>query len=109
MIKRNYLFLFLIVTLGCAQSSCKYKTTVQHPENRDSVSGKAWWKEAIVYQIYPRSFKDSDGDGIGELKGIISKLDYIKSLGVTAVWLNPIYSSPNTCLLYTSPSPRDRQ
>jgi len=54
-----------------------------------------WWKEAIVYQIYPRSFKDSDRDGIGDLKGIISKLDYIKSLGVTAVWLNPIYSSPN--------------
>lgn len=54
-----------------------------------------WWKESIVYQIYPRSFKDSDGDGIGDLKGIISKLDYIKSLGITAVWLNPIYSSPN--------------
>jgi oligo-1,6-glucosidase len=54
-----------------------------------------WWKEAIVYQIYPRSFKDNDGDGIGDLKGIISKLDYIKSLGVTTVWLNPIYSSPN--------------
>jgi oligo-1,6-glucosidase len=56
---------------------------------------KKWWKEAIVYQIYPRSFKDSDGDGIGDLKGIISQLDYIKSLGVNAVWLNPIYSSPN--------------
>ena len=54
-----------------------------------------WWKEAIVYQIYPRSFKDSDGDGVGDLQGIISKLDYIKSLGVTAIWLNPIYSSPN--------------
>lgn len=57
---------------------------------------RKWWKEAIVYQIYPRSFKDSDGDGIGDLKGIISKLDYIEGLGVTAVWLNPIYSSPNT-------------
>src|SRR3954454_22912534 len=56
---------------------------------------KKWWKEAVVYQIYPRSFKDSDGDGIGDLKGIISKLDYIKKLGVDAVWLNPIYSSPN--------------
>lgn len=58
-------------------------------------NNKKWWKEAIVYQIYPRSFKDSDGDGIGDLKGIISKLDYVKSLGVTAIWLNPIYSSPN--------------
>jgi oligo-1,6-glucosidase len=56
---------------------------------------KKWWKEAVVYQIYPRSFKDSDGDGIGDLKGIISKLDYVKSLGIDVVWLNPIYSSPN--------------
>lgn len=62
---------------------------------RDKRNAEKWWKEAIIYQIYPRSFKDSDGDGIGDLKGIISKLDYIKSLGVTAVWINPIYSSPN--------------
>ncbi|MFI5155754.1 MAG: alpha-glucosidase [Chitinophagales bacterium] len=62
-----------------------------HPQETD----RKWWKEAIVYQIYPRSFKDSDGDGIGDLKGIISTLDYIKSLGVDVVWLNPIYSSPN--------------
>lgn len=60
-----------------------------------SAEEKKWWKEAIVYQIYPRSFKDTDGDGVGDLKGIISKLDYIKSLGVNTVWLNPIYSSPN--------------
>jgi len=64
-------------------------------DNTKALNEKKWWKEAIVYQLYPRSFKDSDGDGIGDLKGIISKLDYIKSLGVTAVWLNPIYSSPN--------------
>lgn len=56
---------------------------------------RKWWKEAIVYQIYPRSFKDSNGDGIGDLRGIIEKLDYIKSLGVDVVWLNPICSSPN--------------
>jgi oligo-1,6-glucosidase len=54
-----------------------------------------WWKEAIVYQIYPRSFKDSNGDGVGDLRGVIEKLDYIKSLGVDAVWLNPIFKSPN--------------
>lgn len=54
-----------------------------------------WWKEAIVYQIYPRSFKDSDADGVGDLRGVIEKLDYIKSLGVDAVWLNPIFKSPN--------------
>ncbi len=62
--------------------------------NEDSPDRK-WWKEAIVYQLYPRSFKDSNGDGIGDLRGIISKLDYIKSLGVNTVWLNPIYFSPN--------------
>ena len=56
---------------------------------------KKWWKEAVVYQIYPRSFKDSNGDGIGDIKGIISKLDYLKSLGISAIWLNPIYESPN--------------
>lgn len=54
-----------------------------------------WWKEAIVYQIYPRSFCDSNGDGIGDLKGIISKLDYLKDLGVTAIWCSPFYDSPN--------------
>jgi oligo-1,6-glucosidase len=58
-------------------------------------SQKKWWKEAVVYQIYPRSFKDSNGDGVGDLRGIIEKLDYIKSLGVDVVWLNPIFSSPN--------------
>ena len=66
----------------------------QSTTTNDSTKRK-WWKEAIVYQIYPRSFKDSDGDGIGDLKGITSKLDYIKSLGVNTIWLNPIYSSPN--------------
>jgi oligo-1,6-glucosidase len=55
----------------------------------------SWYKDAIVYQIYPRSFKDSNGDGVGDLRGVIEKLDYIKSLGVTAVWLNPIFKSPN--------------
>jgi len=56
---------------------------------------RKWWKEAVVYQIYPRSFKDSNGDGIGDLKGIIEKLDYIDFLGVNAIWLNPVYKSPN--------------
>lgn len=56
---------------------------------------KTWWKEAVVYQIYPRSFMDSDGDGIGDLKGITSKLDYLKELGVDVVWLSPVYQSPN--------------
>ncbi len=56
---------------------------------------KAWWKEAVFYQIYPRSFKDSNGDGIGDLKGMIEKLDYLKDLGIDAIWLSPVYDSPN--------------
>ena len=56
---------------------------------------RKWWKEGIVYQIYPRSFKDSSGNGIGDIYGIIEKLDYIKSLGVNMIWICPIYSSPN--------------
>ena len=54
-----------------------------------------WWKEAVVYQVYPRSFCDSDGDGVGDLAGIASKLDYLKELGVDVVWLSPVYESPN--------------
>lgn len=65
------------------------KASAQNNNNRK------WWKEAVVYQIYPRSFKDTDGDGVGDLKGIISKLDYIKSLGIDVIWLNPIFGSPN--------------
>ncbi|MBX2817269.1 MAG: alpha-glucosidase [Saprospiraceae bacterium] len=59
------------------------------------MSEKSWWKEAIIYQIYPRSFRDSNGDGIGDLGGILEKLDYIERLGINTIWLNPIYQSPN--------------
>lgn len=72
-------------------------TEINHAQTTNTSDSlkRTWWKDAIVYQIYPRSFKDSDGDGIGDLKGITSQLSYIKSLGVNVVWLNPIYSSPN--------------
>ncbi|MEM6724492.1 MAG: alpha-glucosidase [Bacteroidota bacterium] len=56
---------------------------------------KTWWKEGVMYQIYPRSFNDSNGDGVGDLRGIIEKLDYLKDLGVDILWLSPIYQSPN--------------
>jgi oligo-1,6-glucosidase len=84
---------FLSAALTVIISFCSLQVISQ--QNQSSGVDRKWWKEAIVYQIYPRSFKDSDGDGIGDLKGIISKLDYIKSLGVNVVWINPIYSSPN--------------
>ncbi|WP_313470009.1 alpha-amylase family glycosyl hydrolase, partial [Carnobacterium sp.] len=53
-----------------------------------------WWKKAIIYQVYPRSFQDTDGNGIGDLPGVIQRLDYIQKLGVNAIWLNPIFKSP---------------
>ncbi|WP_394237197.1 alpha-glucosidase [Niallia oryzisoli] len=56
---------------------------------------RIWWKEAVAYQVYPRSFMDSNGDGIGDIQGIISKLDYLKDLGIDVIWISPIYSSPN--------------
>jgi oligo-1,6-glucosidase len=56
---------------------------------------KQWWKESVVYQIYPRSFMDGNGDGIGDLKGITSRLDYLKDLGIDVIWLSPVYQSPN--------------
>lgn len=61
---------------------------------------RAWWKETVVYQIYPSSFCDSNNDGIGDLNGIHSKLDYLKGLGVEVLWLSPIYKSPQKDMGY---------
>ena len=61
---------------------------------------RAWWKESVIYQIYPRSFCDSNGDGIGDLNGIRTKLDYLQTLGINAIWLSPIYKSPNDDMGY---------
>jgi oligo-1,6-glucosidase len=65
-----------------------------------AVPTKTWWQTASVYQIYPASFKDSNSDGLGDLKGIISKVDYLKSLNVDAVWLSPCYQSPQVDMGY---------
>ena len=66
-----------------------------------------WWKGAVVYQIYPRSFADSNGDGIGDIPGITSKLDYLADLGVDVLWLSPVYKSPQDDNGYCKP-PFDR-
>ena len=74
-----------------------------------------WWKEAVVYQIYPRSFQDSNGDGIGDLKGITQHLDYLQKLGINVIWLSPHFASPNadngwlsTLQWMKMPKPRSR-
>ena len=56
---------------------------------------RKWWHSSVVYQIYPRSFNDSNGDGIGDINGIREKLDYLKELGIDVIWLSPVYKSPN--------------
>lgn len=68
--------------------------TIEHPPASSAPPSPRWWASAVVYQIYPRSYADSNGDGIGDLRGIIDKVDYIASLGVDVVWLSPIYRSP---------------
>jgi oligo-1,6-glucosidase len=82
-----------LLLLGCNAEPPAPDT--ETPPARIQTGDRTWWKEGIIYQIYPRSFQDSDGDGVGDLRGIIERLDYLESLGVTMVWLNPIYASPN--------------
>jgi oligo-1,6-glucosidase len=67
---------------------------VSKPASADARAGQPWWKSAVVYQIYPRSFADSNGDGIGDLAGMADRLDYLADLGVDVLWLSPIYPSP---------------
>lgn len=88
--KKTALYVLLVfLCLSCRQE------TPEKSENEMNTAFKTWWKEGIIYQIYPRSFKDTNGDGVGDLAGVIEKLDYIKSLGVTMVWMNPFFASPN--------------
>ncbi len=76
--------------LSCKDSSKENSTT-----DTSKIAGATWWKEAVIYQLYPRSFQDTNGDGVGDLKGITQRLDYLQSLGINAIWLNPICASPN--------------
>lgn len=72
----------------------KYRRLMSNTEDRTSNEAPEWWKSAVVYQVYPRSFADGDGDGIGDLPGLLSRLDHLAALGVDVVWLSPVYSSP---------------
>ncbi len=92
----NKLFLLTLILIGFLSACNNSNQSAMNATNTDTSGlNRKWWKEAVVYQIYPRSFKDNDGDGIGDLKGILSKLDYVKSLGIDVIWLNPVYGSPN--------------
>ena len=97
LLKPSSRILFAVQIIATVLTVVLFNACKSSPKKEETIAATKtdWWKEAVVYQIYPRSFKDSDGDGVGDLKGIISKLDYVKSLGVDAVWLNPIYTSPN--------------
>ncbi len=79
----------------CLRLKDELSVLLQHRNGEECIVKRAWWKESVVYQIYPRSFCDTTGDGIGDLPGIVSKLDYIKELGADVIWLCPIYQSPN--------------
>jgi oligo-1,6-glucosidase len=75
--------------------SCKKEQQTSENPITATIPGAKWWKEAVVYQLYPRSFQDSNGDGIGDINGITNRLDYLQGLGIDAIWLNPICASPN--------------
>ena len=78
--------LLLALLAACAGPAPPERAATPEPV-QEAAPHRAWWKEVVVYQVYPRSFQDSDGDGIGDIRGITSRLDYIKSLGVDVVWL----------------------
>ena len=85
--KRILLALSLLstLTLGAQPAPGSFRQTWS--------KGPAWLQNAVIYQIYPSSFKDSDGNGIGDIRGVLSKMDYIESLGITAIWFNPLFES----------------
>src|SRR5258707_7086846 len=96
----------LLLMLLCAATFLPGSAAQVSPNPTGSSSPEAWWKHAVIYEIYPRCFQDSDGDGVGDLNGIIQRLDYLQQLGVDAIWLTPIYPSPRQTSDMTSPTTR---
>jgi len=86
--------LFLATSLLAAQAPAAKPSPKPHATAAPAASQRDWWKNAVIYEIYPRSFQDSNGDGIGDLNGLTSRLDYLKALGVDAIWLTPCFPSP---------------
>ena len=89
-----FLASFALYGLGNIARGQTPQATPTHSSMGEHANDGPWWKHALFYEIYPRSFQDSNGDGIGDLNGITQRLDYLKTLGVDAVWLSPIYPSP---------------
>ncbi len=88
------LALALAATVPAARGQNAASNTTSNAASQADSSEQTWWKNAVIYEVYPRSFQDSNGDGIGDLNGITKRLDYLKDLGVDAIWLTPIYPSP---------------
>ena len=88
---KKSLFPFFVITLLCATAAYAQR-------------GPEWLKNAVIYHIYPSSFQDSDGDGIGDLEGIRSRLDYVKACGFNTIWLSPVFESPLKTAVTTSPT-----
>jgi alpha-glucosidase len=86
---QNFRFIAMVVAGVCLALSAS-----RAQERTEDAEGHLWWQHAVFYEVYPRSFADSNGDGIGDLRGIESKLDYLKQLGVDAIWITPCYPSP---------------
>lgn len=84
--KLSFFFLIIVLLTNCNKQSKQSETMID--------TSNTWWKEGVLYQIYPQSFKDTDGDGFGDFRGVIEKLDYLESLGITMVWMNPFFESP---------------
>lgn len=84
----------LAAALAAGAQSAPAKAKVEAKSASSSASGLNWWKNAVIYEVYPRSFQDTNGDGVGDLNGITRRLDYLKQLGVDAIWLTPVYPSP---------------
>src|SRR5256885_4480210 len=95
-VKINFLLGVMLITIltltSCSRSQQNSTTVAEKPQGQRSPD--AWWKHAVFYELYPRSFADSDNNGLGDINGITSKLDYLKKLGVDAIWITPCYPSP---------------